>query len=102
MMRILLVDDHILFREGLVDLISTDYISGYWDPILLVMQKLFEADLISLPKAVRMMSRFGEDIFYNAPGQLSGALVFFQYDVYFDAGSYIPSVLSSHLVQSFL
>jgi alpha-D-ribose 1-methylphosphonate 5-triphosphate diphosphatase PhnM len=46
-----------LFREGLVDLISTDYISGYWDPILLVMQKLIEVGLISLPKAVRMMSR---------------------------------------------
>jgi hypothetical protein len=47
------------------------------------------------------MGRSGEDIFNNAPGQLCGALVFFQYDVYFDAGSYIPPVSSIHLAQSF-
>ncbi|UCD72542.1 MAG: hypothetical protein JSW01_03555, partial [Candidatus Bathyarchaeota archaeon] len=28
-----------LMERGLVDLISTDYIAGYWDPILLVLEK---------------------------------------------------------------
>lgn len=46
-----------LFEEGLVDLVSTDYIAGYWDPIPLLMEKAIEADLISLPGAVRKMSR---------------------------------------------
>ena len=46
-----------LFKESLVDLVSTDYIAGYWDPIPLVMEKAIEAGLISLPKAIRKMSR---------------------------------------------
>lgn len=46
-----------LFEEGLVGLVSTDYIAGYWDPIPLLMEKAIEADLISLPGAVRKMSR---------------------------------------------
>jgi predicted amidohydrolase len=45
-----------LFREGLVDLVSTDYIAGYWDPILLVMEKAIEADLITLPGAIQKIS----------------------------------------------
>ncbi len=45
-----------LFREGLVDLVSTDYIAGYWDPILLFMEKAIEADLITLPGAIRKIS----------------------------------------------
>lgn len=46
-----------LFEEGLVDLVSTDYIAGYWDPIPLVMEKAFEAGLITLPRAIRKVSR---------------------------------------------
>jgi alpha-D-ribose 1-methylphosphonate 5-triphosphate diphosphatase PhnM len=43
-----------LFREGLVDVISTDYIGGYHDPILLVLQKVIEEKLISLPEAITL------------------------------------------------
>jgi len=45
-----------LLQEGLVDLISTDYIGGNWDPIPLVLSKAIEAGLITLPRAVQMTS----------------------------------------------
>lgn len=43
-----------LFRERLVDVISTDYIGGYHDPILLVLQKAIEEKLLSVPEAIAL------------------------------------------------
>ncbi len=68
-----------LFREGLVDLVSTDYIAGYWDPIPLVMEKAVEAGFISLPEAIRKMTsdvleaipRIGSDRGTIAPGKVA-------------------------------
>lgn len=45
-----------LLKEGLVDLISTDYIAGAWDSIPLVLSKAIEAGVLTLPKAVQMTS----------------------------------------------
>lgn len=45
-----------LFKEGLVDLISTDYIAGAWDPIPLVLSKAIESGVLTLPKAVQITS----------------------------------------------
>jgi alpha-D-ribose 1-methylphosphonate 5-triphosphate diphosphatase PhnM len=45
-----------LLRDGLVDLISTDYAGGFWDSMLLVAQKAHEAGVIGLEQAVRMMT----------------------------------------------
>lgn len=68
-----------LFKEGLVDLVSTDYIAGYWDPILLVMEKAVEAGLITLPQAIRKTTRdvveaiprIGTDRGTIAPGKVA-------------------------------
>ena len=43
-----------LLREGLVDIITTDYAGGYHDPILLVLQKAIEQGLIALLQAVHL------------------------------------------------
>ncbi len=43
-----------LLREGLVDVITTDYAGGYHDPILLVLQKAVEQGLIALPRAIHL------------------------------------------------
>ena len=43
-----------LFEEGLVDLIGTDYIGGYWDPILLTLERVVEAGYAELPRAIAM------------------------------------------------
>ena len=43
-----------LFREGLVDAITTDYSGGYHDPILLLMQKVIEEGLLTLPAAIKL------------------------------------------------
>jgi len=43
-----------LFREGLVDAISTDYSGGYHEPILLVLQKAIEQGLLTLPAAIKL------------------------------------------------
>jgi alpha-D-ribose 1-methylphosphonate 5-triphosphate diphosphatase PhnM len=72
-----------LFREGLVDLVSTDYIAGYWDPILLVMEKAVEAGVITLPQAIRKTSsdvveaipRIGTDRGIIAPGKVADLVV---------------------------
>jgi len=68
-----------LFKEGLVDMVSTDYIAGYWDPIPLIMEKGIEAGLITLPEAVQKMSRnvvesiprIGSDRGTIAPGKVA-------------------------------
>jgi alpha-D-ribose 1-methylphosphonate 5-triphosphate diphosphatase PhnM len=43
-----------LFANDLVDMISTDYIGGYWDPILLTLERVIEAGHVKLPKAIAM------------------------------------------------
>lgn len=43
-----------LLREGLVDVISTDFSGGYHDPILLVLQKAIEEKLVTLPQAIQL------------------------------------------------
>lgn len=43
-----------LLEEGLVDTICTDYIFGYWDPILLVLEKAVEEGVIDLPRAIAL------------------------------------------------
>ena len=45
-----------LLRDGVVDLISTDYAGGFWDSMLLVAQKAHEAGVIGLEQAVRLMT----------------------------------------------
>jgi hypothetical protein len=40
--------------RGLVDVISTDYAMGYWDSILLVLEKAVEQKVIDLPGAVAL------------------------------------------------
>jgi len=46
-----------LFSNGLVDMISTDYIGGYWDPILLTLERVVRAGHVSLPKAIATATR---------------------------------------------
>jgi alpha-D-ribose 1-methylphosphonate 5-triphosphate diphosphatase PhnM len=43
-----------LLAEGVVDLISTDYAGGFWDPILLIVEKAAEAGAITLEEGVRL------------------------------------------------
>lgn len=43
-----------LLREGLADVISTDFSGGYHDPILFVLQKAIEKKLLTLPQAIRL------------------------------------------------
>jgi imidazolonepropionase-like amidohydrolase len=43
-----------LLREGLVDIITTDYSGGYHEPILLLMQKAIEEGLLTLPGAIKL------------------------------------------------
>ena len=72
-----------LFKEGLVDLVSTDYIAGYWDPIPLIVEKAIEAGLIKLPQAVQMMSqrvveaipRIGSERGTLAPGKVADLVI---------------------------
>jgi alpha-D-ribose 1-methylphosphonate 5-triphosphate diphosphatase PhnM len=45
-----------LLSEGLVDLISTDYAGGFWDPMLFVVDKAHEAGAIKLEEGVRLMT----------------------------------------------
>lgn len=45
-----------LLSEGLVDLISTDYAGGFWDPMLLVAEKAAEAGAIPVEEGVRLMT----------------------------------------------
>ena len=43
-----------LFEEGLVDLISTDYMAGHWDPILKVLEMVVNKGLLSIEKAISL------------------------------------------------
>ncbi len=43
-----------MMADGLVDALSTDYSGGYHDPVLLLIKKAVEAEVITLPQAVRL------------------------------------------------
>jgi imidazolonepropionase-like amidohydrolase len=43
-----------LLKEGLADVISTDFSGGYHDPMLFVLQKAIEEKLITLPGAIHL------------------------------------------------
>ena len=43
-----------LLKEGLADVITTDFIGGYHDPILLVLQKAIEEGILTLPRAIQL------------------------------------------------
>jgi len=43
-----------LVEEGLVDIISTDFMGGYWKSILLFMEKVVKKSLIDLPQSIAM------------------------------------------------
>lgn len=45
-----------LIEEGMVDLISTDFMGGNWDPMLLLIEKAVKENRISLPKAISMVT----------------------------------------------
>jgi alpha-D-ribose 1-methylphosphonate 5-triphosphate diphosphatase PhnM len=45
-----------LLGDGVVDLISTDYAGGFWDPMLLIAEKAHEAGVIALEEGVRLMT----------------------------------------------
>ncbi len=45
-----------LLGSGVVDLISTDYAGGFWDPMLLVVEKAAELGAITLEAGVRMVT----------------------------------------------
>jgi len=48
-------DESVTFaKEGLADVITTDFSGGYHDPILFVLREAIEAGLISLPRAVQL------------------------------------------------
>ena len=43
-----------LLKEGLVDVVTTDFSGGYHDPILLLLQKAVDAGVTTLPRAVQL------------------------------------------------
>lgn len=45
-----------LLADGLVDLISTDYAGGFWDPMLLVAERAAGAGAITIEEGVRLMT----------------------------------------------
>jgi alpha-D-ribose 1-methylphosphonate 5-triphosphate diphosphatase PhnM len=45
-----------LLADGLVDLISTDYAGGFWDPMLLVVERAAAAGAISIEAGVRLVT----------------------------------------------
>lgn len=46
-----------LLEEGLVDIISTDYIGGYWDSILRFLEYSVAQHVIDLPQAIALATR---------------------------------------------
>jgi hypothetical protein len=63
-----------LLAAGVVDLISTDYAGGFWDPMLLVVEKAAEAGAITLEAGVRMVTgRVAEAVPRLAPQR--GAII---------------------------
>jgi imidazolonepropionase-like amidohydrolase len=72
-----------LLKEGLMDVISTDFIGGYHAPILLVLQKALEEKLITLPQAIhlatgapaKVVPRFAPNRGLIEPGKVSDLCV---------------------------
>jgi hypothetical protein len=67
-----------LLASGLVDLISTDYAGGFWDPMLLVVDKAIEHGATTLQDGVRMVtSNVAQAVPRLAPsrGQLTEGMV---------------------------
>lgn len=53
---------HRLLADGLVDLVSTDYAGGFWDPMLLMLERAHEAGAVELGPAVRMVTGAVADV----------------------------------------
>jgi imidazolonepropionase-like amidohydrolase len=51
-----------LLREGLADVITTDFIGGYHDPMLLVLQKAIEEGILTLPRAIQLATSAAVEI----------------------------------------
>lgn len=45
-----------LLADGLVDLISTDYAGGFWDPMLLVVERAQAAGALSIEEGIRLVT----------------------------------------------
>jgi len=72
-----------LFEHRLVDLVSTDYIAGYWDAPLMVLDQAVRAGFLTAPQAVGMctgnvldaLPRLGRRRGRIAPGQAADVIV---------------------------
>jgi predicted amidohydrolase len=45
-----------MLRAGLVDMLSTDYCGGFWDPLLLVLEHCVAAGAVTLPQAIALVT----------------------------------------------
>ena len=43
-----------MLEEGVLDMISTDYMGGYWDPILRILEYFVEQIIVDLPQAIAL------------------------------------------------
>lgn len=57
-----------LLRAGVVDVISTDYMGGFHDPILLVLEKAIDAGVIDLPGAISLATGNAAGVFPKSLG----------------------------------
>lgn len=55
-----------MLGAGVVDLISTDYMSGFHDPILLILEKAVKAGLMDVPRAIAMATGNVARVFLEA------------------------------------
>jgi imidazolonepropionase-like amidohydrolase len=61
---------HAMMRAGCVDLISTDYVGGYWDSMLGVVQRAVASRAMRLEEGVRAITgRVAEALPLFAPGR---------------------------------
>jgi alpha-D-ribose 1-methylphosphonate 5-triphosphate diphosphatase PhnM len=74
---------HAMMRDGCVDLISTDYVGGYWDSMLEVVERAAEAGALPLEDGVRAVTgrvaeavpRFAPDRGVIAPGKVADLVI---------------------------
>jgi len=45
-----------MLEAGVVDLLSTDYCGGFWDPMLLVLEKCVKTGVVTLPQAIALVT----------------------------------------------